>query len=79
MSSWDRVLPRNITLSINPFPFNKVEELIRVKFALINNVCQLKYKSHRFNDRESKLLFYARCKYFQYGCYRRKFEKKKKI
>lgn len=45
---------------LNPFPLKKVEELVRVKFALSSYVCQLKYKFHRFNERELKSLLYVR-------------------
>uniref|UniRef100_A0A1B0AV18 Uncharacterized protein n=1 Tax=Glossina palpalis gambiensis TaxID=67801 RepID=A0A1B0AV18_9MUSC len=44
------------------------KDLIRRKFALVDNVCSITYTSHNWNSTNFKLCIYAKCIYFYNGC-----------
>lgn len=50
-----------------------LQDIIREKYKLINNVCPLNFVSNRLNQKNSILILYGQCKYFNDGCLKHKF------
>uniref|UniRef100_A0A1B0BL33 MULE transposase domain-containing protein n=1 Tax=Glossina palpalis gambiensis TaxID=67801 RepID=A0A1B0BL33_9MUSC len=48
--------------------FVYAKDLIRRKFALVNNICSITYTSQNWNSTNFKLCIYAKCIYFYNGC-----------
>lgn len=50
-----------------------IEDLIRKKFDVYNNVCPINYCGHKFKETKHILILYAKCTYFKNGCGKYKF------
>ncbi|XP_059225880.1 uncharacterized protein LOC131997965 [Stomoxys calcitrans] len=45
---------------------NFMQDLLRTKFGIFNNVCPINFSSHKFHKK--KLVLYAKCMYYLSGC-----------